>query len=77
MSEYLSHQPSKLRLIRPTAERRKGRKEKDCHFERREKSFVDPAHSLGMTGFGLSLGALGVLARRISESEFPRSLRKP
>jgi hypothetical protein len=41
----------------------KGREEKDCHFERREKSFLDPAHSLGMTGFGLSLGDLGVLAR--------------
>jgi hypothetical protein len=50
ISEYLSQS-------------RKGREEKDCHFERRKKSFLDPAHSLGMTGFGLSLGDLGVLAR--------------
>jgi hypothetical protein len=55
MSEYLS-------------QRRKGRKGKDCHFERREKSFLDPAHSLGMTGFGLSLGVLSELGAIESES---------
>src|SRR5262249_341263 len=32
------------------AQRRKGREEKShCHFDRREKSFSDPSHSLGMT----------------------------
>ena len=25
-----------------------------CHFDRREKSFLDPSHSLGMTGIGPS-----------------------
>jgi hypothetical protein len=25
-----------------------------CHFDRREKSFLDPSHSLGMTGLGPS-----------------------
>ena len=37
-----------------------------CHFDRREKSFSDPSHSLGMTGLVPSLrglGVLGVLAR--------------
>jgi len=29
---------------------RKGAREEHCHFERREKSFLDPSHSLGMTG---------------------------
>jgi len=29
-----------------------------CHFDRREKSFLDPSHSLGMTDLGPSLGAL-------------------
>ena len=33
-----------------------------CHFDRREKSFSDPSHSLGMTGLVPSLGVLGVLA---------------
>jgi hypothetical protein len=23
-----------------------------CHFDQREKSFLDPSHSLGMTGLG-------------------------
>jgi hypothetical protein len=27
----------------------KGTKGEHCHFERREKSFLDPSHSLGMT----------------------------
>ena len=27
---------------------------KKCHFDRREKSFLDPSHSLGMTGMGSS-----------------------
>ena len=34
-----------------TAKHAKGAKEEHCHFERREKSFLDPSHSLGMTGF--------------------------
>jgi len=29
-----------------------------CHFDRREKSFLDPSHSLGMTDRGPSLGDL-------------------
>jgi hypothetical protein len=33
-----------------------------CHFDRREKSFSDPSHLLGMTGVAPSLGVLGVLA---------------
>jgi hypothetical protein len=37
ISEYLS-------------QRRKGRKGKNCHFDRREKSFLDPSYPLGMTG---------------------------
>jgi hypothetical protein len=32
-----------------------------CHFDRREKSFSDPSHSLGMTGLVPSLRGLGVL----------------
>jgi hypothetical protein len=52
MSEYLS-------------QRRKGRKGKHCHFERREKSFLDPSHPLGMTGFGLSLSALVVPSMKL------------
>ena len=31
-------------------QRRKGAKGERCHFEQREKSFLDPSHSLGMTG---------------------------
>ncbi len=31
-----------------------------CHFDRREKSFSDPWHSLGMTDLGPSLCILGV-----------------
>jgi hypothetical protein len=34
-----------------------------CHFDRREKSFLDPSPSLRMTGRGLSLGALCAFAR--------------
>ena len=54
-----------------------------CHFDRREKSFSDPSHSLGMTGFVPSLrglGVLGVLARanpRFGYYEPPENLRKP
>ena len=33
-----------------------------CHFDRREKSFFDPSHSLGMTGGGPSPLRLGVFA---------------
>src|SRR3990172_3092276 len=56
---------------------RKDAKEEHCHFERREKSFLDPSHSLGMT---VSNPSLSVLARGISESEGfrrPENLRKP
>ena len=59
VSEYLS-------------QRRKGAKEEHCHFERREKSFLDPSHSLGMTGHGPVAQRLGALARAISESESVR-----
>jgi len=31
---------------------RKGAKAARCHFERREKSFLDPSHMLGMTDSG-------------------------
>ena len=31
-----------------------------CHFDRREKSFLDASHSLGMTDFGPSPCVLGV-----------------
>ena len=40
---------------------RKGRAR--CHFDRREKSFSDPSHSLGMTDIRPSLGVLCALAR--------------
>ena len=33
-------------------------KEAHCHFERREKSFLDASHSLGMTGFWPVTGVL-------------------
>jgi hypothetical protein len=49
-----------------------------CHFDRREKSFLDPSHSLGMTGQGLSLGVLCAFARVISfRFGKPKSNRKP
>ena len=35
-----------------SAERRKGAR---CHFDRREKSFSNPSHPLGMTDLGPSL----------------------
>jgi hypothetical protein len=41
------------------AQRRKGAKIKmSCHFDRREKSFLDPWHLPGMTGWRLALGDL-------------------
>jgi len=33
-----------------------------CHFDRREKSFLDPSHLLGMTDLGPSPLRLGVFA---------------
>ncbi|MGH7888756.1 MAG: hypothetical protein ACREPG_12905, partial [Candidatus Binatia bacterium] len=70
-------QPSNLGLIRPAAESaQRAQKEKrgispakaqrregktNRHFERREKSFLDPSHSLGMTGSRLSLGVFAPL----------------
>src|SRR3989304_1346289 len=50
----------------------KAAKEKRCHFERREKSFLDPSHSLGMTGLGpvpwraWHLGASNIRIRELS-----------
>jgi hypothetical protein len=41
-----------------------------CHFDRREKSFLDPSHSLGMTGLGPSPLRLGVFAGDIPISFF-------
>ena len=43
------------------APRRKG--DASCHFDRREKSFLDPSHSLGMTGRGHVSWRLCVFAR--------------
>jgi hypothetical protein len=56
------------------APRRQGAKENTCHFDSfgkaqdklREKSFLDPSHSLGMTALGPSLGVLCAFARVIS-----------
>jgi hypothetical protein len=67
---------------------RKARKGKDCHFEPfdkaqdklREKSFLDPAHALGMTGSGLSLGVLARWREEISNLKRCRllkNLRRP
>ncbi len=54
------------------AQRRKGRNH--CHFDPfdkaqdklREKSFLDPSHPLGMTGFGPSLCAFAPLRENSS-----------
>jgi hypothetical protein len=46
------------------AKHAKGAKEERCHFDRREKSFLDPSYPLGMTGLGPSLCDLGVLGAR-------------
>jgi hypothetical protein len=42
---------------------RKGAKGARCHFDRREKTFSDPSHSLGMTGLAPSLCELGSAKR--------------
>jgi hypothetical protein len=42
-----------------------------CHFDRREKSFLDPSHSFGMTALARHLGALCAFAR---VTVFPMSL---
>ncbi len=39
----------------------KAQRKLHCHFDRREKSFLDPSHSLGMTGIGLPLGVFAPL----------------
>ena len=44
-----------------------------CHFDRREKSFLDPSHPLGMTGFDSSPWRLYAFAR----DTFFRSLLHP
>src|SRR5437867_8622570 len=38
-------------------------KKEPCHFDQREKSFLDPSHSLGMTGLSPSPWRLCVFAR--------------
>src|SRR3990170_4079241 len=57
------------------AQRRQVRKRKTpCHFDRREKSFLDPSRSLGMTGFGPSPWRLCAFARDMvfpTSSSFP------
>src|SRR3989337_3750941 len=40
---------------------RKGAKEEHCHFERREKSFLDTSPSLGMTCLGPVTWRLGAI----------------
>ena len=45
----------KLEISRQT---RKCAKKAYCHFDRREKSFLDPSHSLGMTGLARHLAFL-------------------
>jgi hypothetical protein len=46
-------QPKNRNISRKGAKRAKG---EYCHFDRREKSFSDPSHPLGMTDLALSLG---------------------
>ena len=41
-------------------------KEDCCHFDQREKSFLDPSRSLGITSHGSSLGGLCELCARYS-----------
>jgi hypothetical protein len=53
------HEGHEGRIFR--AKHAKGAKEELCHFDRREKSLLDPPHPLGMTGLGPSLCDLGVL----------------
>jgi hypothetical protein len=47
-------------MLPAKAQRRQVRKR--CHFGRREKFFLDPSHSLGMTGIGSSPLRLGAFA---------------
>jgi hypothetical protein len=47
-------------MLPAKAQRRQVRKR--CHFGRSEKSFLDPSHSLGMTGIGSSPLRLGTFA---------------
>ena len=48
-----------------------------CHFDRREKSFLDPSHSLGMTGLAPSPWRLCAFAGvvSLSDSEIQNSTR--
>jgi hypothetical protein len=46
----------------PPAKAQRRQVRKRCHFDRREKSFLDPSHSLGMTGMGSSTLRLGAFA---------------
>ena len=46
----------------PPAKAQRRQVRKRCHFDRREKSFLDPSHSLGMTGMGSSPLRLGAFA---------------
>ena len=54
-----------LRIILRQGERVKNAKFGSCHFDRREKSFLVPSDSLGMTGLSPSLGAPCTFARDI------------
>ena len=46
----------------PPAKAQRRQVRERCHFDRREKSFLDPSHSLGMTGMGSSTLRLGAFA---------------
>ena len=47
-----------------------------CHFDRREKSFLDPSHSLGMTALGPSpWRALRLCASRLFSDRLPNEVR--
>ena len=43
-----------------------------CHFDRREKSFLDPSHSLGMTDFG----SVTLRAWRPFDAVYPERCRR-
>jgi hypothetical protein len=68
----LENQKQRITAMNFIALKSQGRKENAlCHFDPfgqaqgklREKSFLDPSHSLGMTGLSPSLGVLCVFAR--------------
>jgi hypothetical protein len=67
------HRPRKEDISRKACPERNRRSAKGarCHFDRREKSFSDPSHSLGMTDLRPSLCVLGVSARKQSCAPVP------